>query len=234
MIIVIVGTSRKNENAGHMKTKDGRRIVFVADPENAQKQNALKLNSIVYRHPDDKARAGKSWKEMLLEYNNRCIHDPSSNTLELLPARQLYKHRRYEELVSAFGSQNTFILSEGWGLISADFLTPNYDITFSRSAASNLWALRRNKDCDTDLMMLPKETDKPVVFLGGKEYIPFFCHLTKDVESKRIIFYNSKDRLSATGCTLSRFDTAALTNWYHVCARELCEIKEELTESKNP
>jgi hypothetical protein len=37
-------------------------------------------------------------------------------------------------LVEKFGIEKVFILSAGWGLIRADFLTPNYDITFSGSA----------------------------------------------------------------------------------------------------
>jgi hypothetical protein len=52
----------------------------------------------------------------------------------LLPAWQLYDRPVYRELVHALGAENVFILSAGWGLLSADFLTPNYDITFSKTA----------------------------------------------------------------------------------------------------
>ena len=228
MIIVIVCANRKDPDAGYMETKTGRRVMFVADPKNAPRQNARKRNPVIYRHPDDEAKAEKSWKEILREYNEKYIDNPLSNEFKLFPAWQLYKHPIYEELVCAFGIRNVFILSGGWGLISADFLTPNYNITFSRSAAKKKpWSLRQERDCYKDLIMLPKDTDKPVVFLGGKEYVSFFCSLTKDIKSKRIIFYkNLKDKPTATGCTLSHFDTTASTNWYYICGRYLCKIRK--------
>ena len=52
----------------------------------------------------------------------------------LLPAYQLYENSTYNRLVDRFGLSNVYILSAGWGLIPADFLTPHYDITFSASA----------------------------------------------------------------------------------------------------
>ena len=37
----------------------------------------------------------------------------------------------YRALVKRFGIDKTYILSAGWGLIPASFLTPYYDITFT-------------------------------------------------------------------------------------------------------
>ena len=52
------------------------------------------------------------------------------------------------QLVEIFGIDNVYILSAGWGLIRASFLTPNYDITFSAPAGA--YNLRRKYDqyCD--------------------------------------------------------------------------------------
>jgi hypothetical protein len=61
-------------------------------------------------------------------------------------------------------------VSAGWGLISAAFLTPSYDITFSASAENLL--RRRNGDRYHDFCMLPNTAERPVVFFGSKEYVP--------------------------------------------------------------
>ena len=238
IIVVIVGSAGKDPEAGHMATKKDRPIMFVADPKN---EHIRKKNSVFHTHPDNDAGTGQSWREILREYNRGCQRDPSSNTLKLLPAWQLYKplnryQNIYQKLVSEFHLRNIFILSEGWGLISAAFLTPDYDITFSKEAAKEKpWALRQGYNCYEDLeRMLPKNTDKPVIFLGGKEYVPFFCCLTKDIKSERIVFYNSANEPSAPGCTLHRFDTITNRNWYYECGEKLCEAQKELIESETP
>jgi hypothetical protein len=63
----------------------------------------------------------------LIDYNE----NPGSNQLGLYPAFELYKNDIYRKLVDCFGIDKTFILSAGWGLIRASFLTPWYDITFT-------------------------------------------------------------------------------------------------------
>lgn len=68
---------------------------------------------------------GMSWRQVLLKYNAH----PENNPWGLYPACQLYKKPAFERLAKKFGMQNVFILSAGWGLISADFLTAMYDIT---------------------------------------------------------------------------------------------------------
>lgn len=232
--VVIVCSSRKDPEAGHMMTKKKHPIKFVADPKEANK--TCRKNSLVYAHPDDDAGAGHSWRESLCEYNRKYCLDPSSNTSGLFPAWQLYADPTYSKLVSTFGIQNVFILSAGWGLISADFLTPNYDITFSKNAAKDSpWVLRQEADNYKDLMMLPRDTDKPVIFLGGKEYVPFFNRLTKDIKSKRIVFYYSTKPPDTRGrrVRLFQFHTHYPRNWYYECGKQLCRVEKELIESEN-
>jgi hypothetical protein len=125
MIVVIQCASRKHERAGFFTTQDGRRVLFVADPSTAPLSSGL-----VYARPDDPSDRGASWRELLSEYNR----NPNGNQLKLYPAVQLYTPPIYGQLAQRFGVEKTYILSAGWGLIAATFLTPVYDITFSNSA----------------------------------------------------------------------------------------------------
>lgn len=214
MVVVIQCAAGKNQSAGHMLAENGRRVMFVADPQKAPSDEA-----IIYKHPDCLTHSGQSWREALIEYNEKYKDAASDNPLGLLPAWKLYKNSAYEELVSAFGIKNIFILSAGWGLIPAGFLTPNYDITFS--AGTNAYKRRHRRHRYEDLVMLPKDTGKPIVFLGGKNYVWLFRSLTEVIESERIIFYNSKDAPDAPGCRPIRFCTKTRTNWHYECARKL-------------
>jgi hypothetical protein len=85
----------------------------------------------------------------------------------------VYGNKVYERLADHFGGQKVFILSAGWGLIRADFLTPYYDITFSQSA--DAYKRRKKTDRYADFCMPPGDTDDDIFFFGGKDYLPLFC-----------------------------------------------------------
>ena len=181
----------------------------------------------IYKHPDDPAYPGKSWRNVLDEYNCKHKRDASDNSLGLLPASNLYTPRRpykkiYRELVEAFGVQNVFILSAGWGLISADFLTPKYDITFSQDVKKKYPYKYRDKKQDVyeDFKKLPSDTRKPIVFLGGDSYVSLFGSLTEHIKTKRIIFHKSKNPTKPPNCQLRHFETKNRI-WYYECAKEL-------------
>ena len=125
MIVVIQCASRKRADAGFLRTRNGAPVLFVANP-----QQAPTVENGLYARPDDLSESGKSWRDVLLEYNRRA----SDNPLRLLPAYQLYANETYRRLFEKFGADNTYILSAGWGLINSEFLTPYYDITFSAMA----------------------------------------------------------------------------------------------------
>ena len=173
IIVVISCAGSKDLSAGHM-IQDRKKVKFVADPEEAQKK-AVDRKLIIYRHPDDPADSGLSWREELVKYNK---DHASDNPLGLLPAWKLYKNSTYRELVYTFGNQNVFILSAGWGLISADFLTPVYDITFSKQVKEK-YKKREKGKCYKDLSMLSEDTLKKVVFLGSKDTYLYFVALRK-------------------------------------------------------
>lgn len=207
MIIVIQCAAGKRHDAGHLRRRDGKPVLFVADPQSAPHGTAH-----FYARPDDLSDTGVSWRARLLDYNER----PATNPLNLLPAWQLYRNPIYQRLANTYGLDKTYVLSAGWGLISADFLTPAYDITFSPSA--DKYKRRRKKDFYDDLCMLPPRTGERVVFFGGKDYVPLFCSLTANIEASRIVFYSSATPPNAPGCSLKRFRTTTRTNWHYECA----------------
>lgn len=210
MIVVIQCAATKRHSAGCLVSASGRQVVFVARPEAAPADSAR-----LYARPDYPSGSGKSWREILIEYNEH----PGNNPLSLCPAWQLYENPTYERLAKMLGVANVFILSAGWGLISASFLTPYYDITFSPSAAE--YKRRRKADRYRDFCMLPADDHSEIVFLGGKDYIPLFCSLTSAVNNKKTVFYNSAFPPDAPGCTATRFVTSTRTNWHYECARSL-------------
>ena len=209
-IAVIQCAAAKSPSAGHFVSPDEGRILFVAAPELAPRDSA-----IAYRRPDDLAPSGITYRQMLVEYNR---HQRKDNPLGLLRAWRLYKNPMYGRLVECLGCSNVFILSAGWGLVAADYLLPNYDITFSNSAkGESAYKRRRQRDEYKDFAMLPRTVAQRVVFFGGKDYVPLFCRLTEGIE-RRTVFYNSENPPAAPGCTLERHHTATRTNWHYECA----------------
>jgi hypothetical protein len=205
MIVVIQCAGKKQPDAGSLQTTDGRPVFFVANPETAPD------NNLTYARPDDLSDSGSTWREKLLEYND----NPGSNPLRLYPAYALYHNPAYQKLVDHFGLEKTFILSAGWGLIAASFLTPTYDITFSASADN--YIRRRKTDVYHDFSMLPANSVEDIYYFGGKDYVAQFCRLTSRHDGRRIVFYNSSVHPQAPGCEVSRYETSTRTNWHYEC-----------------
>jgi hypothetical protein len=211
MIVIIQCAASKAHNAGHLLTPAGAPVTFVAHPEIAPGDNEH-----AHARPDDDCGSGKSWRDVLVDYNN----NSAGNPVGLVAAYRLYDNAVYERLVDGLGIANVYILSAGWGLFRADFLTPYYDITFSASArGKDAYKRRRKADRYEDFCMLPEETEDEIVFFGGKDYIALFCELTRGVKSERTVFYNSAQPPAAPGCMLAKFDTTTRTNWHYFCAR---------------
>ena len=64
MIAVIQCAARKRVDAGFLQLKDGRRVLFVADPTSAPPRDGW-----VYARPDDLSDDGTSWRDVLVRYN---------------------------------------------------------------------------------------------------------------------------------------------------------------------
>jgi len=218
MIVVIQCAAKKKQDAGCLRKGDGKKILFIADPDKAPVKK-----DCVYARPDDLSDKGPPWRELLLKYNA----GPGNNPLGLYPAYELYQNATYHRLVDRFGLEKVFILSAGWGLIGASFLTPNYDITFSASA--DAYKRRKKSDVYLDLCQLPEGTDEELYFFGGKDYLPLFCALTESYQGKRTIFFNSAQLPKAFGCSLTRFVTRTRTNWHYECANAFASGKLDAT-----
>ena len=218
--IVIQCAARKRSRAGCLRLRGGRELLFVANPANAPQDGPY-----AHAHPDDLADTGETWRKQLLRYNDLHKDVAGDNPLGLLPAGQLYKDPIYARLAEKYGLERLYILSAGWGLIRADFLTPNYDITISNSNNVESYKRRRERDAYGDWRMLPNDTADPVVFFGGKSYIKLFCALTERVKWPRYVFFNLRKAPDAPGCHLRKFDTRTKTNWHYECARAFMDGK---------
>jgi len=207
LIVVIQCAAGKQPHAGRLQTADGTPILFVADPAQAPAAD------VAYARPDDVADEWGTWRNLLLEYNSE-THD---NPLGLLPAYKLYSAPIYEGLAAQVGLSRLYILSAGWGLIPATFLTPSYDITFSQQAEP--YKRRRQNDHYRDFFMPPEAIQEPVVFFGGKDYLPLFSKLTEGVAVPRVVPYCSEDPPKFTGLSCVKFETARRTNWHYECAQ---------------
>lgn len=208
MIMVLQCAASKKPDAGHMKKPNGTKVMFVADPASAPA-----TRGVAFARPDDVSDIGVTWRDELESYNKR----PGNNHLNFLPAWKLYENRTYALAAESQGVDRFYILSAGWGLIAASFLTPNYDVTFSASA--DAYKRRRKHQVFKDLCMLPADTNEPIVFFGGKDYIHLFCKLTSHLHQSKYIFYNSASPPDAPGCALRRFQTTTRTNWHYECVR---------------
>ena len=209
MIVIIQCAGKKRRDAGSFRTSDGRKVLFVADPAAAPPSQDL-----AYARPDDWAANGMTWREKLLEYNRA----PDGNPLGLLPAGELYVNPVYGRLVGRFGSDRTYILSAGWGLIAASFLTPNYDITFSATKPQDRYKRRKKSDLYRDFRMLPDGVDDTVVLFVSDKYVPLFSALASGFKGNRIVFYSAGIPPQVAGCTLQKFSGTQSTNWQYDCA----------------
>jgi hypothetical protein len=210
VIVVIQCAKTKQHNAGYLKTRDGHVVDFVADPAAAPTDLQR-----IYARPDDVSDDGATWRKRLLDYNN----DPQGNPFGLLSAYQLYEdkvYNVYQRMTERYGTTKVFILSAGWGLLRADFLTPRYNITLSTKADTYM---RRSKVQQyQDFRMLPAGGTEDVSFFGGKDYLPLFCDLTETYRGRRTLFYNSAHIPRISGCKLRRYETTTRTNWHYECA----------------
>jgi hypothetical protein len=207
MKIVIQCAASKHDETGFLQMPDGRPIIFVARPELAPQSDKY-----VYCHPDEPTPMGNTLRDELIAYNQS-----GDNSFELKPAHLLYKNASYVNLAEEYGKENIYILSAGWGLIAADYLTPVYDITFSNSAEK--YKRRSRRDKYLDMCMLQPECRDDLIFFGGKDYLQLFHELTKNYPGRRVVFYNSKEKPQIPDCSLVKYETATRTNWHYECVK---------------
>jgi len=211
--VVIQRAGRKDRSPGSLRTSDGRRVYFVAHPGEAEEREGQ-----FCARPDDLSEDGRTWRERLLSYNA----SPGANRLELLPAYRLYRNDVYRSLEGE-ERLDLFILSAGWGLIPATFLTPDYNITFSKNPKISPAFRRHRSDVFHDWSMIDGGSSEPLVFLGGKDYLPHFVRLTDQYQGPRIVVFNSITKPSHEGLTFVRYKTRTRTNWHYKAAKALLD-----------
>ena len=220
MIVVIQDAAARQPHAGHMRTRDGKRVIFVADPGQAPAEP-----DICHARPDGLSSFGASWRKLVLGYNA----NPRGNPLGLLPAHQLYPHRIYTHLYEELGPRKTYVLAAGWGLIRASLLTPDYAISLDPGAEP--WRRRGPDDGYADFCMLPAQSDEDLYFIGGAAYLPLFCRLTAAWPGRRIVFHPAVRPPEAPGCELRVFDSDdpadRPANWRHACASALLSTRQQ-------
>jgi hypothetical protein len=194
MKVLIQCAASKSDRAGTLITPLGERVLFVADPSRC----ALVPPGWRYARPDDPNGTNRApWRDVLNRYNEQ-----PDNPHGLLRAADLYAPRErefrnlYRELADAFGWDNVFILSAGWGLIRASFWTPDYNITFSTQAKkAKPWVWRNTKDTKgvwldfNHLQDAQISQDELIHFFGGKDYRPLFYDLVTSLPGKKIVHY---------------------------------------------
>ena len=99
----------------------------------------------------------------------------------------------------------------GWRLISASFLTPNYDITFSMVNPAERYKRRRKKDVCLDQRDLPNSTEEPIFFFGGKDYARSFANSRMACEVDALCF------------TIQNWRPTRLAAWLNVTVAEIPE-----------
>jgi len=211
MKIIMQCAGSKMPAAGCLAGRDDARVYFVAQPELAPP-----CPGTHYARPDDPAEGGGTWRDVLLAYNRR-----ADNPRNLRRAHELYRNSIYKRLVEKYGAGNVFILSAGWGLVSANFLLPAYDITFSSVKKEHRHKHRKKQDAYQDFSMLPDDCGDDLVFIGGKNYQMLFQQLSRHYRGGRFVYYNSAEKPGLPGCKAIRYETTARTNWQYECADAL-------------
>jgi hypothetical protein len=223
MKIVIQCAGQKRKRTKRMRSPSGEELLFVARPELLVRDSG---SSVRYCRPGDPVGPGLgTWRDALGSYNRA-----SENPYDLSSAADLYRPRVYRELVDAFGWENVFILSAGWGLIRSDFLTPDYNITFSNQKRVPPWARRAKR------LTLPLEDlnhlaeamtspDEPVHFFGGRDYLPMFHALTRNVAAKLIVHHKGSPPLYE-GFSYELFSCDRNQNWHYGAAEAFIMSKQ--------
>lgn len=213
IIIQCAGDKQPNPNYTGFDHEGQKVVKFLAHPN---------ANHLHCAHPDFECTNGVTWRETLAQYNQQ---NGFNNPQNLSRAYELYVPAAYSNLVAEFGVENVYILSAGWGLIRADYLIPDYDITFSPRA--ELHQIRTNNAHYNDFNHLEGNTE-PLIFLGGISYQPLLFQLTKQLSCDITLVHRAANPpalpINANARYMSQyFDTPQLINWHYAAANALIQ-----------
>lgn len=221
MKIVIQCAGSKRPDAGNLKNKFGTRVRFVAHADNRDSSQVTAHNC----RPDELVEpALGTWRDVLTQYNADFVRN-GTNPDNLSPAGKLYEPPVYANLVRRFRPENVFILSAGWGLVRADYLLPDYNITFSNQPNVPKESRRGKRELgwlDFNQLQGKVEENEEVHFFGGLDYLDLFYTLSASESSraKFVIHYKSAGLPHKTGYKYERYMGAAKTNWHYPAAAD--------------
>lgn len=223
MKVIIQCAASKQPDAGKLRTQSGGKVVFVATLPTSESDHP---SGARYVRPDDPCgKLDMTWRERLTRYN-----EEGGNPCDLKCAAELYRPKVYKLLTNIFRPENVFILSAGWGLIRANFWTPDYNITFSKQSKKKKLTLKfwRDFKATTDwpdfnhLKGAQSAQDEPIHFFGGKDYLPLFYKLVTSVPAKmfvhhkgEIVHHKGKEKFEYVEYVGKR-----KTNWHYSAAEQ--------------
>ena len=218
MKIVIQCAGRKRSDAGRLTDRTGTPSVFVAHPD---KYDPFQFG-VRRSRPDDVADSESgTWRDILVRYNATFVRD-GSNPDRLLSAGDLYEPPVYGRLMHRFHPTNVFILSAGWGLVRADYLLPNYDITFSTQPKVRQECRRNKREVDwLDFnQLLGQVVDgEEIHFFGGQDYLDLFYFLSDpNIIIGKYVIHHKADLRHRAGYEYDRYNSYAKTNWHYLAA----------------
>lgn len=173
----------------------------------------------IFATPDEVIRNENiTWRDLISKQENRN---------DLTKAYKLYKHEIYKKLYERF-KNDLYIFSAGWGIVSAEFMLPNYDITFSDGKNIPDYA-KRNKEFQFNDFNHLSGIDKNeiIIFIGLGKYLNSFLRLVGDLPNKKVVFYKDKmfNACAEKGTTKSiqfkRFEGGSNRKWHYLCAEDL-------------
>lgn len=219
-IAIIQCAGKKIKNPGNLKASDGRMIKFVANPDKVPPDDHV----YHYARPDECDSDGISWRQKLLEYNQT----PNNNPLGLSRAFELYEPKPpyttvYRDLVQCFGVENTYILSAGWGMIRANFLTPDYNITFSSRKDVPKSAVRKANDNSYEDFRLPNDVEGDFIFFGTPKYASLLRETIEQKEFNIFVYRRNDVKMQEQGFKIIDYRTRTSTNWQYECLRYFLE-----------
>ena len=117
----------------NLRTAGGKPVIFVAHPNWRHRMPRTSTRGPMMF--DD----GRSWRARFLGIQPGGT--PATRSACFPRGNSMNPHES-SRMVNRFGLDSVFILSAGWGLIPARFLTPAYDITFSQVPKPERWKRR--------------------------------------------------------------------------------------------
>lgn len=211
--VIIIQCSAGKQFGGEW-IENGKKVKFVANPLVAGNPPA----GYVYKKPQDISTNGKKYIDELVEYNKN-----NSNPMKLFRAADLYKNETYKQLDLYCDSKgwSFYILSAGWGLIKADYLIPNYDITFTSAAVAYK---KKTFHRDTiGINMMDAKQEQSIFCFVGKSYYEILDATTGVAGGKKYLFYldkNGNKIMNKRGYVTVPFTYHDGYRWNYACAQD--------------